>query len=715
MAATGDSIESYGARLPPREWPAAACREIASSFAAEADRYFLWAPVFIAIGVAIYFAWPSEPQLWTAPLALAVAGGSLWSVWRRPVLALTAMALLAVAVGYAAAVCRAERVAAPVLERAMAGDLTGNVLTAEKDEGGALRAIIELRSFAGLPPEKMPQKVRLNIRVKNSALRPGAVVELRARLMPPPEPVLPHGFDFARQAWFEGIGAVGFAYTAPREIEPPEAASTWLASLRMAIGDRVRGVIGGTSGAVAAALINGERASIPDDVSEELRASGIYHVLSISGLHMVLFAGSLFWAARLGLALIPNLALRYPIKKWAAGLAVLGGTFYLAISGAEVATQRAWIMISLAFIAVLMDRPAISLRNVMLAAILILLWRPESLIGASFQMSFAAVIALTAFYESSLARRWMQNPQGFGGASLAQRALLYVLGIAVTSIIAGLATGAIAAFHFNRVALYGLAGNMGAMPIVGVIVMPMALLALIMMPFGLDAPALWLMGEGVDAMLAVSHEVASWGGADRLLADAPFAALTLTVLGGLWLSLWRERWRLAGLVPIVAGLLIWGSAPAADILIDRDAALFAARGADGKLVLTSATPGYTAEQWLRHDADDRRSRAATRSPNMNCDRSGCIYAEPGRPMIAFAYSIDAVVEDCREVDIVIARVSVPRRIRKECGAGLLLDYFFFWRNGATTIRFNAEGGSKIITARDMRGDRPWVQRTRRDQ
>lgn len=715
MAGAEGFIETYGTRTPPREWPAATLRGIARSFAAEADRYFLWAPVFIAGGVSIYFALPMEPAFWTAPLILAAAAGLLWPVRKRPLLALGAAALLAVAVGFTTAVWRAERVSAPVLERAQAGELVGTVLAVEKDEAGALRAVIKVRSFARLAADETPGKVRLNIRVKNASLRPGAVVELRARLMPPPEPVLPDGFDFARQAWFQGLGAVGFAYTAPREIEPPKEAATWLAMLRMAIGDRVRGVIGGTSGSVAAALINGERASIPDDVSEDLRASGIYHVLSISGLHMVLFAGSLFWAVRLCLALVPGLALRYPIKKWAASVAVLGGTFYLTISGAEVATQRAWIMISLMFVAVLLDRPAISMRNVMLAATIILLWRPESLIGASFQMSFAAVIALIAFYESSLARRWLQEPRGFGPASLVQRGVLYVLGIALTSIVAGLATGAIAAFHFNRVALYGLAGNMGAMPIVGVIVMPMALLALLLMPFGLDAPALWLMGKGVDAMLAVSHEVASWGGADRLLSDAPFAALLLTVFGGLWLSLWRERWRLAGLAPIAVGFLIWGSLPAADILIDRDAALFAVRAADGKLILTSATPRYAATQWLRHDADDRSPRAAAKSSLMKCDKSGCVYAEAGRPAIAFAHSLDAVAEDCTKADVVIARVPVPRRLRNECGAELLLDYFFFWRNGATAIRFNGGGTMEIVTARDMRGNRPWVQRTRKDQ
>ncbi|MBO6906092.1 MAG: ComEC/Rec2 family competence protein, partial [Parvibaculum sp.] len=617
--------------------------------------------------------------------------------------------------GFAAAVVRADRVAAPVLEKPMSGALVAEVISAERTEKGALSAVLAPVSFAGLADSERPGKVRLNIRIRDVVLRPGATVELRARLMPPPEPVLPRGFDFARLAWFEGLGAVGFAYTAPVERLPPSGMAAALTTLRMKIGGRIRSVIGGTSGAVAAALINGERASIPDEVSEDLRAAGIYHVLSISGLHMVLFAGSLFWTVRALLALVPGLALRYPIKKWAAAVAILGATFYLAISGAAIATQRAWIMILLMFVAILLDRPALSLRNVALAAIVILLWRPESLVGASFQMSFAAVVALIAFYESDIARRWTMEPRRGGIASLPRLALVYVLGIALTSIVAGAATGAIAAYHFNRVALYGLAGNMAAMPIVGIVVMPMALLALLLMPFGLDGPALWAMGKGVEAMLTVAHEVASWGGADRLVGEAPFAALLLATGGALWLCLWRERWRFAGMAPLVLGLMLWNTAPRPDVLIDRDAALFAVRGTDGRLILTAARPSYTVEHWLRRDADGRSPRVAASSDRMRCDTEGCVYSEPGRRVVAFPVSLGAVAEDCARSDIVIAKIPVPQKLRRDCGADLLLDYFFFWRNGATVLHLGEDREIEIVTARQVRGNRPWVQRTRKDQ
>ena len=532
--------------------------------------------------------------------------------------------------------------------------------------------------------------------------------------MPPPEPVHPRGFDFARFAWFEGIGAVGFAYTLPEEISPPGMnAATLLANLRISIGDRIRGVIGGVSGSVAAALVNGERASIPDRVSDELRASGIYHVLSISGLHMVLFGGSLFWISRVFFVLIPGLALRYPIRKWAAAVALVGATFYLLISGAEVATQRAWIMIALMFVAMLLDRPALSMRNVMLAAVLILLWRPESLLGASFQMSFAAVIALIAFYESKTVKRWVFPSQRDRGFLIAAPRWLfaYALGTALTSIIAGMATGVIAAYHFNRIAVYGLAGNMAIMPFVGILVMPMALLSLVLMPFGLEAPALWIMEIGIDGMLAVAHEVASWQGADRLIREAPFHALMLAIGGGLWLVIWREKWRYLGLFPIILGLVMWDMAPRYDVLVDRDAALFAVRNAEGQLALTAARPAYAAENWLRMEGDGRKPREAANSEMLRCDVAGCAYQEAGKKVIAIPMTLDGVAEDCAIATIVIAKVPVPRSMRKECGADLLLDYFYFWRNGATGIILQDDGGISIETARDVRGSRPWVQRS----
>lgn len=707
--------ETYGARLTPREAPAAALSWIRRSFAAEADRYFLWTPVFMALGIGTYFSLPFEPDIWPALMALAATGLLLWGVRRRPMMALCAAALFATAIGFGAAVWRAERVAAPVLERPLSGTLIGRAISVEKTETGALLAVIAPQSFSSLAEDKLPAKVRLNIRIRDAALRPGAVVELRARLMPPPEPVSPRGFDFARQAWFQGLGAVGFAYSVPVELAAPDGADAWLMSLRMTIGDRIRGVIGGTSGAVAAALITGERAGIPDDVSDDLRSAGIYHVLAISGLHMVLFAGSFFWAVRAALALVPGLALRYPIKKWAAAAAIVGASFYLAISGGAIATQRAWLMITLMFIAVMLDRPALSMRNVVLAAILVLLWRPESLIGAGFQMSFAAVVALIAFYESDMVRRWTTGPRGYGLADWPRLAAAYTLGIALTSIVAGAATGAIAAFHFNRIAIYGLAGNIAAMPVVGIVVMPMALAALLLMPFGLDAPALWAMGWGVSTMLDVANEVASWGGADRLVPAAPLHALLLVTLGGLWMALWRERWRHAGVLPIVIGLALWNSAPKPDIMIDRDASLLAVRAADGRIALTSSRPDYAARQWLRYEGDSRSPRDAARVEHMNCDASGCVYAGEGRYVVAFPATLDAVAEDCGKAEVVVARVPVPNRLKNECGALLLLDWFHFWRNGATELTFAEDGRIEVKTARQARGNRPWVQQRGRAQ
>lgn len=710
MAGAESFPETYGARATLREAPAAALAWARRSFAAEADRYFLWAPVFMAFGIGAYFSLPVEPGPWPALAALAASGLLLLAVRRRPMAALCAAALFTVVLGFGASVWRAERVAAPVLERPLSGVLAGRVVSVEKTKTGALLAIIAPHSFARLAKNRLPAKVRLNIRIREATLRPGATVELRARLMPPPEPVSPGGFDFARQAWFQGLGAVGFAYSAPVELEAPGGAEARLMALRMTIGDRIRSVIGGTGGAVAAALITGERASIPDEVSDDLRSAGIYHVLAISGLHMVLFAGSLFWAVRAVLALVPGLALRYPIKKWAAATAILGASFYLLISGSAIATQRAWIMISLMFVAVLLDRPALSMRNVMLAAILVLLWRPESLVGAGFQMSFAAVIALIAFYESDLVRRWTLSPRGFGIADWPRLAVTYVLGIALTSIIAGAATGAIAAYHFNRIAVYGLAGNMAAMPVVGLVVMPMALLALLLMPFGLDGPALLAMGWGVETMLAIADEVAGWGGADRMVPAAPLHALLLVTMGGLWMAIWRRSWRYGGVVPILLGLMLWGGAPKPDVLIDRDASLIAVRMADGSLALSSSRPDYAARQWLRYEGDSRSPREAARADPMRCDGSGCFYREAGRPSVAFSGSLDAVAEDCARADAVISRVAVPAAMRRDCGARLLLDWFHFWRNGATGLAFASDGTIDVVTARQVRGNRPWAQR-----
>lgn len=702
MAATRAGALVYAAR-----------RSLADAFAAESERLFLWVPVLMGLGISLYFGLPVEPPLWLAVTALVPPALWLAVAMRQGATTVLAAVAFCLALGFALASIRTWTVAAPVLARTWTGALEGRVVGAELTERGALSVLVAPNAMEGLARHRLPARVRLQIRTKGVSLEPGETLSVRARLMPPPEPVEPGGFDYARQVWFERLGGVGFAFAAPQRVAPPPGDwTTALARLRHRITAHVQASIGGASGAVAAALITGERRAIPEPVADDLRKAGLAHVLSISGLHMVLFGGSLFWLVRASLALIPAIALRFPIKKWGAVAALLGSTGYLLISGAEIATQRAWIMISLMFVAILFDRPALSMRNVALAAIVVLSWRPESLLGASFQMSFAAVVALIAFYESPPVQRFSaalrQRTDGIFASAL-RFAAGHIAGIALTTTVAGFATGAYAAFHFDRIALYGMAGNMGALPIVSAIVMPMALAALLLMPFGLDGPALWLMGKGVDAVLSVAHVVAGWEGADRLVASAPMSSLVLMTFGGLWLALWRGNWRIWGVAPMLVSLAVWGSGERADVLIDREGRLAAVRMGDGRLALTSGRSSYAAEQWLRHDGDARKP-AEAKSEFLHCDALGCAWREEGRPLIAFPASVAALAEDCDMADIVVAKFGVPRRLRRQCGARTLIDRFDLWRDGAIALYFEDDGSVRVARAREFRGDRPWVQR-----
>ena len=444
--------------------------------------------------------------------------------------------------------------------------------------------------------------------------------------------------------------------------------------------------------------------------------------------------GALFWLVRILLAMIPRLALHYPIKKWAAFVALLGTTFYLCISGFGVATNRSYIMIALMFLSVMLDRPAISMRNVALAALIVLLWQPETLLSASFHMSFAAVVALIGFYESPLIQRLTtpnsadNRPAFFIPFAFVFR---HITGILLTTTIAGFATGAYAAFHFDRVTLYSMAGNLGALPAVSALVMPAALIALILMPFGLDGPALWVMGQGVHIMLVVAHEVASWEGADRMIAAAPMSALVAVTLGGLWLALWQTTWRWLGVLPIVLGIFLWDTRTPPDILIDRDGKLVGVRGADNKLVLSSARPAYTAETWLRRDGDTRTPKEAATTEMKLCDALGCVLTIPSvtsstnetQPplIIAMPKSIAALADDCTRADIIIASFGIPRALRRTCEAdtpnhkaSVIVDRFDLWRNGATSLTLPrgelTDSGNWIrSTAQEERGNRPWVR------
>jgi len=451
MARVGPAL---GAPATERALAAAPLAWLARNLEAEQERWFLWLPVMFGGGIALYFLLPVEP--WTAAALLPVVAALAVhrTAARGAMSALMTGALLATTLGIAAAKLRTEAVRAPVLEKQVGPvDVYGFVELVEPRPTKGQRLTVRVTALEKQEPHAWPARVRVRTMTETADLQPGDAVRLKAILSPPPGPALPGDFDFARAAWFQGLGAVGYATAAPEPVTSAGEApltlrvSAAVARLRQAIGRRIVEALPGQAGAIANALITGERGGIWEATNQAFRDSGLFHILSISGLHMVIMAGAVFFSVRLLLAAIPAVALRYPIKKWAAAAAMLGAFGYLMISGAAFATVRSYIMISIMFLAVMLDRPALALRNVALAALAILLVWPESLFDPGFQMSFAAVVALVAAYEWLRQREEQRAAVTMRGGL--RRLLLFFGGIITSTLIASLAVAPFGIYHFH--------------------------------------------------------------------------------------------------------------------------------------------------------------------------------------------------------------------------------------------------------------------------
>ena len=678
-----------------------------ATLVAERDRWPLWAPVGVATGIGIYFALSFEPPL-AFGLALAGAVASVAAVGPRASRPL-ALAAFTLALGFAVAQLRTAWVAAPILERAIGPTWVSGRVVANRANGGGRRLLLERVRIQGLDRAATPARVRLRAGAAATAIAPGQWVRLRAKLRPPPEPAVPGAYDFARRAYFERLGGVGFAFGAVTPIAAPAGAgktgwATALARFRDRVTARLRDGLPGQAGAVAAALLTGERGAIGEPVLAAMRDAGLAHLLAISGLHMGLVAVILFAATRLILALVEPLALRYPTKKWAAAVALVGTLGYLLLAGAPVPTQRAFVMSAIVILAIIVDRQGVSMRTVAWAALALLLTGPESLLGASFQLSFAAVIGLVAAFEGLRERlpRW-RLAHGLGG-----RVLIYAAGVALTTIVATLATAPFAIQNFDRVAAYGLAANLIAVPIAAHWIMPWGLAALALMPFGLEHWALTPMGWGIDAIIAVAERVASWPGAVRYSPAMPVAGVILAAAGGLWLCLWRRRWRWLGLPLFVAGLVLPLATRQPDLWLDRDGKLFGLRqGADAVAVSRPRTARFAADIWRRRNGVAALSAWPEGIDGLACDPSGCIWTRVDAT-VALVRDPRALFEDCRQADIVVALV--PVRVRCP-SAAMVVDRFDLWRKGAHAL-YIEPGGARLVTVADSRGDRPWTRRRR---
>ncbi|MCU0802111.1 MAG: ComEC family competence protein [Rhodobacteraceae bacterium] len=572
------------------QWPFAALLTARGSL-------FAWVPILVGCGVALWFALPWEPGLpfyaaAAAICALAFAAARFGPDLARPM----AIAAGCLALGVLACGLRVQIVQAPVLAFRYYGPIQGRIIEIDRSQSDALRLTLDQVVLDRVAPDRTPRKVRVSLHDQTPLFPydPGQIVMMTGHLDAPQGPVEPGGFDFARMAWFEGLGAVGYTRNPVMLWQPPAPGAQQINRLRTYLSNAIMTALPGDAGAFASGVMTGDRSGLSAEAVADLRDSSLAHLLAISGMNMAFLTAFVFALIRYGVALIPPLALRVNAKKLAAIAAFAVALFYLGLSGANVATERAFIMVCVMLGAVMFDRRAMTLRSVSLAGLLILLWQPEALLSPGFQMSFAATVALIAGFalvDQQVLRERLP------------RLAIPVFMLVLSSVVAGFATAPYAAAHFNRYADYGLLANLLTVPVMGAVVMPAGAVAAVLAPFGLAAPALWVMEKGAAWILFVAGWIAGLDGAVTPIVDPGPAVLALVTLGGAWLVIWQGWLRVWGAAPLAVALLLWVGATRPDAIIDADGRVVGLIGPEGRALSAPRGAGFAVKSWLENDGD----------------------------------------------------------------------------------------------------------------
>lgn len=653
------------------------------------------------VGAIAYFTLPVEPPFIAAgmTLASAILFAAMALRFRHSAIIFSVLLVLSgTAFGFGRAQWHSTAQLEPVLiadERART--LTGWIV-AIQNSNGRERIIVRLATLDGAPSEGA--RVRFNAR--HGEFIPGDAITVRAVLSPPRRPAVPGGYDPAFAAWFSGLAGTGFAVEALQAAEVPgDGVQRRLARWRWQMAEHIRERAAPETAGIAAALLTGDRSGIPAQQAEALRAAGLGHILAISGLHMSLFAGGLFFAVRAGAAAIPAFARRYDPRIPAAIFALAGALAYLVLSGMSVSTQRAFVMVAVILLGTLFRRRAISMQSVAIAAAIILLLQPQSILSPGFQMSFAAASALIAAYDiwrnraaPDARRGWIGSVAKFWGS------------LSLSSLVAGSATAAFAAFHFNRIAVYGFAANLLAMPIFSLVVMPAGALALALAPFGLDGPVLAVMSWGLMWVVGIAEWVSSWPGSLAPMAAAPGPVIALYALGFVLIVAASGMFRRAGLMLIIAAYAGWAFSEPPDIFISEDGVV---------LARVESTQG---QSWTA--SDRRRSRFPVRvfleqagdparpaAGEWRCDEAGCHLEDSGL-RIGTLQTGESLTEACEREDLIILQDRASPIQRMACQA-MLIDQVDLARNGAVALWREGPQIAGRISVEQSRGQRLWTQ------
>jgi competence protein ComEC len=677
---------------------------------AERGRFGLWLPVFMGAGVVLYFALRSEPPDW-AGLAVAVpsvAGAVL--ARGRPVLRGFLMALAASSIGFASCQWASSR-ALPLEPLPSKGVTVSAIVRGVEALPAGRRVMLEQVRI-----EDSGRRLARTVRVKLKPNDPGGVetgdtVRLRVLIRPPSPPAYPGGWDLQRDDYFSGLGGYGMALGPVQALShvPPRGFAASVRWLRDSVQHRILAVLPGAEGGIAATLMTGITAAIPEPDRAAFRDSGLAHLLAVAGLHIGIVMGLMLGFARLSLALSERASLFWPCKQIAALVALACGGSYMLMTGVHLPILRSFAMACLFTLAVVAGRRAISVRGLALAAVAIMGIEPWEVVGVSFQMSFSAVLALIAGYEAM--RPWLQRLHTapvWGEGTWGRRLALHVAALALTSFLAGTASAPYAAYHFGRVQIYYVISNMVAVPLTAMWVMPAGLIALALMPLGLEALALVPMGWGIDAILWIAHTASDLPAATFAVPHMPAWGLAVLSLGIAWLGIWRTRWRLAGVAAIALGLLsplVWQPP---DMLVSADARLIGLRTGQGVFV-EQANGGsrFTQDAWQQYwaAADMQPMPRDLDDDAITCEPGACLLRPRADGVAALLLQGSRNSPFCADAAVLVS--AAPVRDACPPPSPPLVDRFTVWREGAAAIWLEP-GGARILTDRAERGDRPWV-------
>lgn len=690
----------------------------------ERDRLALWVPVGVGVGITAWFLL-ANPALWIGFIALCAGLALFVKLQDRGARLGNALVwfLLLMAIGCSVMWLRSWSVAASVLERPVTISFYAEVETAEVVSA---RDMVRL-TLATHGKQDLPPRVRVNVPmgqgvsglssgdIKVGALQAGTVIALRARLMPPAMPSLPGAYDFSRRAWFMGLGATGRSLGDIRIIQP--APPSWgplsaMPQYRQMLSGHVQSRMTDGAGAIGATLATGDRGAISDEDAEAMRGSGLAHLLSISGLHVTALVGAIYLLVLRMLALFPPLVLRFRLPLFAAGCAALGALGYTLLTGAEVPTVRSCVAALLVLAALMMGRSAITLRMVAAGALFVLVLWPESLAGPSFQLSFAAVTAIIAMHEhpkvqALFARREEGSIKRFGRV---------LAGLFLTGLVVELALIPIALFHFHKTGIYGSLANVIAIPLTTFVIMPLEALALVLDIFGLGAPAWWLCEKALSMLLFIAHFVSSRPGAVTMMPTMPQMAFGLVVIGGLWLTLWSQRWRVWGIAPIILGIVVICAVRTPDLYITGDGRHVGIRSEGGELAMLRTRSGEFIRNIIMENAgiNDGVEGAAMMMevwPNAACNADSCVVtiktADKNWVILATrsSYYIPALALSaaCRRADIVISERYLPRSCQPRW---IKADRALLGQLGGMTIDLE---NRRVETVLDRSGRHHWTR------